>query len=64
MERSTVHVLELDHNAGPETNCAQLDPKLDVACGLITRVHCLIGRGALYHESALDHTCSLTGGSF
>ena len=63
MERSAGHVPDLDHNAGPETNYAQLDSQLDVACGLITRVHCLIGREALYHECALDETCSLTGGS-
>ena len=58
-EGSAVHVPDLDHNAGPETNYAQLDSKLDVACGLITRVHCLID-----HEYALNETCSLTGGSF
>lgn len=64
MERSAVHVPDLNHNAGPETNYAQLDSKLDVACGLITRAHCLTGREAVYHDCALDETCSLTGGSF
>jgi hypothetical protein len=64
MDRSAVHVPDSDHNAGPETNYAQLDSKLDVACGLITRAHCLIGREALYHDCALDETWSLTGGSF
>lgn len=64
IEGSAVHVPDLDHNAGLETNYAQLDSKLDVACGLITRVHRLIGREALYHECALDETCSLMGESF
>jgi hypothetical protein len=64
MERSAAHVPDLDHNAGPETTYAQLDSKLDVACGLITRALCLTGREALYHDCALDETCSLTGGSF
>ena len=64
MERSPVHVPDLDHNAGPEKTYAQLDSKLDVACGLTTRALCLTGREALYHDCALDETCSLTGGSF
>ena len=64
-ERSAVHVPDLDHKAGPETNYyAQLDSEL--ACGLITLLVriCLFDREALYHECALDATCSLTGGSF
>ena len=65
-EGSAVHVPDLDHNAGPETSYAQLDwfsLDSELACGFI-RGHCLIGREALYHDCALDETCSLTGGSF